>query len=322
MESVKYLESRGVQRMLINSSASRPTLDWMRERGYLVGVYRIYTDIHPNDPGYPQDVYTEKAGNPTRGFKYSETHKSTYRCSLLQLPLMQKLVPPLLREKGYEAMFLDVVTSGAPRECYHLEHPLDRRQDQQVKIDLLKYTTGLGLVVGSEDGSDWAAPYLEYFEGMMMPRRFGYMGRITVANWPEKFEPNAEYINVDLNEKVRAPLWDLVFHDSVVSTWRWNFTPDRYSDPKWWKQHDLIHILGGDMPIFLVSRRHLETNGERIVQTYKYVSEWNAKIGWDELVDHKDWTSDRTVQESRFSSGWAVIVDFADGSFQIHRWKD
>ena len=66
------------------------------------------------------------------------------------------------------------------------------------------------------------------------------------------------------------------------------------------------------------------------------VSEWNAKIGWDELVDHKDLTPDRSVQESRFSSGWAVIVNFSetkpyvagDGatlkpwSYRVYRWKN
>ena len=336
IEAVKLLESKGVNRMLINSGASRETLAWMRERGYLTGSYRIYSDIHPNEPGYPLDAYTEKDGKPTHGFAYSETHKSTYRCSLLQLPFMKEQIPPLIRGKGYDAIFLDVVSAGPPRECYSPEHSLDRRQDQKAKIDLLKYTTGLGLVVGSEDGSDWAAPYLDYFEGMAMPRRFGYIRGVTINNWPQKFELDDENINVDLGEKVRAPLWDLVFHDSVVSTWRWNFTPDRYSDPKWWNKHDLFYIIGGDMPIFVVNRQHLDTYGDRIAQTYHDVSEWNAKIGWDEMVDHKDLTADRSVQESRFSSGWAVIVNFSetkpyaasDGatlrpwSHRVYRWKN
>ena len=114
MEAVKQLESKGVKRMLINSGASRETLAWMRERGYLTGSYRIYSDIRSETSrGYPQDAYTEKDGKPTHGFGYSETHKSTYRCSLLQLPLMKEQIPPLIREKGYEAIFLDVVTCGS-----------------------------------------------------------------------------------------------------------------------------------------------------------------------------------------------------------------
>jgi len=343
VEVVKYLESRGVKRMLINSDAQGKTLDGLRERGYLVGSYRIYTDIYPPRPGlkeevargYTQDAYTLKDGSPIRGFGYSDARKSTYRCSLLQLPLMKELIPPLLREKHYEAIFLDVVTASAARDCYNPAHPLDRLQDLEKKIEMLRYTTGLGLVTGSEDGADWAAPYLDYFEGMVMTRRFGYVAGVTVNTWPSKFDLDDEYINVNLNERVRAPLWDLVFHDSVVSTWRWNFTPDRYSDSKWWTKHDLMDMIGGDVPIFMVNRKHLDANGERIVETYKNVSEWNAKVGWDELVDHRALTADRSVQESRFASGWAMVVNFSADkpyaaelgtiqpwAYRTYRWKN
>jgi hypothetical protein len=331
VESVKLLESKGVRRMLINSDASAKTLDWMRERGYLVGSYRIYTDIYPprftgareeTTRGYPQDAYTLKDGTPTHGFAYSDNRQSTYRCSLLQMPLMKDLIPPLVREKRYEAIFLDVVTSGsAARDCYHPAHPLDRLQDLAHKIELLRYTTGLGLVTGSEDGADWAARYVDYFEGMAMTRHFGYVKNVTVGTWPRKFELDDEYRNVNLNARLRAPLWDLVFHDSVVSTWRWNFTPDRYGDAKWWTTHDLIHLIGGNVPIFMVNLPHLETNGDRIVQTYKTVSEWNARVGWDELVDHRALTTDRSVQESRFSSGWAVEVNFGKETYRMYKWR-
>lgn len=343
VEVVKYLEAKGVKHILVNGDGSAKTLDWMRERGYLVGSYRIYTDIYPPRPGlkeemargYTQDAYAMKDGSPVHGFGYTEERKTTYRCSQLQLPLMKELIPPLVREHHYEAIFLDVVTSGgASRDCYNPAHPLDRPGDLNNKIAMLRYTTGLGLVTGSEDGADWAAPYLDYFEGMVMTRRFGYVKGVTVNTWPSKFDLDDEYINVNLNEKVRAPLWDLVFHDSVVSTWRWNFTPDRYSDPKWWNKHDLMDMIGGDLPIFMVNRKHLEANGERIAQTYKDVSEWNGRIGWDELVDHRALMPDRSVQESRFSSGWAIVINFshdqpysdAQGSikpwsYRIYRWK-
>jgi hypothetical protein len=127
-------------------------------------------------------------------------------------------------------------------------------QDIKERIKVLQFTTSLGVVVGSEDGADWACPYLDYFEGILMLRRFGYIGGVNIGNWPQPFELNDEYTGVELNEKVRAPLWDLVFHDSVVSTWRWNFTPDRYTDPKWWTKHDRFYMLGGDMPIFVLNK--------------------------------------------------------------------
>ena len=342
LEVMKYLEARGVKRMLVNSGASAETLGKMRERGYLTGSYRIYSDIHPPRPGlkeemargYPQDAYTLKDGSPVRGFGFTGTLRTTYRCSTLQLPLMKELIPPLVRDRHYEAIFLDVITSSGARDCYNPAHPIDRLGDREQEVGLLRYTTGLGLVTGSEDGADWAAPYLDYFEGMSMTRRFGYVPRVTVNTWPSKFDLNEEYKEVNLNERVRAPLWDLVYHDSVVSTWRWNFTPDRYSDRKWWRKHDLMLMIAGDMPIFMVNRRHLDENGERIVQTYKDVSEWNGRIAQDELVEHRALTADRSVQESRFSSGWAIVVNFSEErpyagaqgtiapwDYKIYRWR-
>jgi hypothetical protein len=341
---ITYLESKGVNRMLVNSGGSAQRLGWFSQRGYLVGSYEIYSDIDPPAPGeglnrtsgYPQDAYTQADGTPIHGFQYSSTNQSTYRCSLRQLPLMQQLIPPLLQQSTYyQAMFLDVETSLSPTECYSAAHPLDRRGDIQQRIANLQYAGSLGLVIGSEDGNDWAAPYLAYFEGMVMTRRFGMISSVTISNWPQPFDLTDEYINVDLNEQVRAPLWDLVFHDSIVSTWRWEYTPDRYSDPTYWDKQDLIYILGGDMPIFNVDQQLITTDGDRIVQTYNNVSQWNAKIGWDELVDHLDLTADRSVQESRFSSGWAVTVNFSDTasfttsdrvllkpySFRTYRWN-
>ena len=339
---VEKLQSSGAKQLLINSGASPQTLGWMRQRGCLVGSYRIYTDIHEEGKGgphvsrgWPEDAYTMKNGSPIRGFAFSDTRKTTYRCSIRQLPLMEELLPPLVKEKGYEALFLDVVTAMGLQECWHTAHPIDRRMDRQRRIEILKYTASLGLVVGSEDGNDWAAPYLHYYEGISMPRRFGYIGGINIGNWPKTFDLDEEYKGIDLNERVRVPLWDLVFHDSVVSTWRWNFTPDRYSDAKWRDKHDLFYLINGHIPIFPINQTQLQSLGDRVVRSYKDCSEWHAKIGWDELVDHRVLTPDRSVQESRFSSGLAVSVNFsereahamADGakiapmSYRIGNWK-
>mgnify|MGYP001563072546 FL=1 len=137
-------------------------------------------------------------------------------------------------------------------------------------------------------------------------------------SWPKPFDLSEEYREVDLNERVRVPLWDLVFHDSVVSSWRWEHTPDRYADPKWWDKHDLVQLITGSMPIFMVSPAHLETHGDRITQSYRTCAEWHAKIGWDELVDHRALTPDRSVQESRFSSGWSVTVNLSDKPYTTH----
>jgi hypothetical protein len=293
-----------------------------RARGFLTGAYKLYTDIHPPGGrsegngaltrGYPDDAYTLRDGGPTRGYMASKGNPSTYRCSVLQLPLMAELIPPLIGRQGYDALFLDVVTSLPPKECWHPRHRLDCTADVRQRQALLAYTAGLGLVVGSEDGSDWACPYLHYFEGMAMPRRFGY-GKPpeNYNNWRGRFPITEEYLRVDLNEQVRVPLFDLVYHDAVVSTWRWFYSPDQYARPELWDNFDLLTMIAGNMPIFVLSEDVLPGRGERILQTHRTAAAWHERIGWDELVDHRALTPDRSVQESRFSSGWAVIANFS-----------
>ncbi len=150
IEVVKTLEAMGVRRMLINSNASKETLAWMSARGHLTGTYRMYTGIRPGAPGYPEDGYAQKDGTPLRGWAYSEQNKSTYRCSVRQIALMEEQVPPLILEKKYEALFLDQVTSFSLHECYQPTHPLDRRQDRdwanlllRIHLMLTQIHTGL-----------------------------------------------------------------------------------------------------------------------------------------------------------------------------------
>ena len=52
----------------------------------------------------------------------------------------------------------------------------------------------------------------------------------------------------------------------------------------------------------------------RYLQTYRNVCGWHEKIGFDEMVAHRFLTDDRLIQETRFSSGRAVVVNFSDSA--------
>ena len=113
-----------------------------------------------------------------------------------------------------------------------------------------------------------------------MPRRFGYSKPPeNFANHIDTFAVTDEYINIDLSERVRVPLFDIVYHDSVVSTWRWYFSPDLYSDRKLWDRHDLLYMISGNMPIYALNKDVIPAKGARIVQTYNDCCKWNEKIG-------------------------------------------
>ena len=56
---------------------------------------------------------------------------------------------------------------------------------------------------------------------------------------------------------------------------------------------------------------------DRYLRTYRDVCGWHEKIGFDEMLQHGFLSDDRLVQQSRFSSGWTVVVNFSDDP-----WKD
>jgi hypothetical protein len=50
----------------------------------------------------------------------------------------------------------------------------------------------------------------------------------------------------------------------------------------------------------------------RYLRTYRNVCGWHEQIGFEEMIDHRFLSRDRLVQETRFASGWAVVVNFGD----------
>jgi len=176
-------------------------------------------------------------------------------------------------------------------------------------------------------------PYVHYLEGL------GTIGRAKIPGVgvdvsPIKTTPKYEALN--LSGKYRIPLFQLVYHDAVFCTFRWEFTPDRYENAELWKKQDLITMMYGYMPIFVENFESLRQRGQMIKQSVAAVLSWREKIGMDELVDHKSLTDDRMVQVSKFSSGYAIIVNFSEDrtivlsndegiaplSYFVYKWTD
>ena len=80
----------------------------------------------------------------------------------------------------------------------------------------------------------------------------------------------------------------------------------------------MMNILFGTAPLVcmhpkagnVIGTPEWETVKDRYLQTYRNVCGWHEQIGFDEMTDHRFLSKDRLVQETRFSSGQAVVVNF------------
>ena len=55
------------------------------------------------------------------------------------------------------------------------------------------------------------------------------------------------------------------------------------------------------------------------MRTCRDVCGWHEKIGFDEMIDHRFLTKNRLVQETRFSSGHTVVVNFGSAAWEDQR---
>ena len=328
-ENIAELKRLGVERAVV-SGFSGNQVRQMNKWGYLAGRYDIYTDLY--EPGtrpstwercqgfaFPNDVIKKADGSNQVGWcpilnpRTGKKDPSYVICWTCGLRVLQEKMPKRLAKTPFSAYFLDCVTSTRLRECYDPNHPLTRTGDRGTRIKQLAYlSSGLGLVVGSETGRDWAVPVADYFEGIMSTAAF-FATPKEIHEIPfVSIESNPRYEEYGTNPQRRVPLFQLVYGDCVETTWRWGDNSHRM--PALWAQKDLLHIIHASMPMWVLWDPHQElfwANTRRFKECYDNVCRWRRAVGYSEMTNHERLGKDALVQRSSFANGAAVTVNFA-----------
>lgn len=236
-------------------------------------------------------------------------------CDRQAVAYAQERIPAELKTHPYHSRFIDTTTASPWRECYDPQHPMTRTESRKFKMDLLKYVSeDCGLVTGCETGHEASVPYLHYFEGMLSlgPYRVPDSGRDmlkAVEDVPEqvaKFQTGHFY---------RLPLWELVYHDCVVSQWYWGDYNNKL--PSLWTRRDLLNALYGTPPMFMFNREIWNKNRERFVESYRQVAPVARATGYAEMLEHRWLTPDHAVQQTRFANGVTVTANFGDAPYRL-----
>jgi hypothetical protein len=329
------LKASGLDRVLWANEESPDVVDQLNALGYLTGRYDIYTDEYqPSAPKWdrksdlwPTDLAVDKNGNYQQSWVDYQTgpdgkkvgYPADACCSIPGLARAKRDIPADLSTHQYSARFIDTITASEWRECYSPDHPTTRTQDKQAKMKLLDFVADTEhLVTGSETGIDCAVPYEDYFEGMESLARYrlpdsGY--KIGVYQ-----TPTPDFLKYQIGVGYRIPLFELVYHDCMVSTWYWGDASNQ--EPEVWRQRDLWNILYGTNPIYILDSTRWASTKDRVVQSYTDVSKADRAVGYAQMVDHKFLTADKTVQETLWSNGVAIIVNLGQTPFKTKAGPD
>ncbi|MBN1443664.1 MAG: hypothetical protein JXA90_13225 [Planctomycetes bacterium] len=332
---VRELRSLGIERILWSNRAKPDVIRAMNQmEGVLTSRYDIYQDLM--DPqvvkeklrgvhadwtqrGWPEDLMLDERGEWRRGWRVRGKDGAMYPCGVLcdrqAIAYARDRVAEELKTHPYRCRFIDTTTASPWRECYDPSHPMTRRDSRRWKMELLRLMSEeMRLVTGSETGHEAAVPYVHYFEGMLSlgPYRVPDAGRNMIEPVLEVPERVARF---QLGEKYRLPLWELVYHDCVVAQWYWGDYNNKL--PSIWGKRDLFNILYATPPMFMFNRAIWEAHKERFARTYRDVCPLVRRVGYQEMTDHRFLTADRGVQQTAFSGGLRITVNFTGDPFRL-----
>ncbi len=335
--SLKFAQeakAAGVEKMIIHGRSAPQEMKAINELGYLTSEYDNYTDIFQVEPGKEVDAHHDQLpdhavlktdGERMKAWLTWDKKQYMKRCPAFWVPAAKAVIPKVLAERPFLGRFIDVTTAEDLYECYDPNHPLTRSAKRQCGVDLLSYTRSLGLVTGGEHGRYWAVPCLDYIEGMQSGGSFSWP-----AGWllrPKskdqefenphggKFGKWSGYEKWGIGHQYRIPLWELVFHDCVVSTWYWGDSSDFLLEaaPEITPKKDAFNVLYGTSPLLWANKEGSWPNARDIfLRTYRNTCKLHEVIAGKELLSHEFVTPERSVQRTRFADGTEVVVNFGD----------
>jgi len=306
------------------------------EAGYLIGAYHNASWIQSRwieaDPSLKDAAVLPADGKLTYIGNAWDAKGRLDRCPAAHTDVLQQRSQQA-HDAGLNYFFTDCTTTGGSiHECYHPKHAVARNQGAAQLNAAVQTAADVGMVVGSERGKWWAAGTTHVFEGIETLIDYGgpYYGKGDATHWvgpylEDKPGYSEMFLGYDLNPARRVPLFQLVYHDSVYCTRRWNQDPGR--DPGLWDRHDLMNILYGTTPLFFMHPKAGNVIGtpawekvkDRYLQTYRNVCGWHEKIGFETMLDHRFLDDARLVQETRFGNGLSVVVNFGSRPWQDPR---
>ena len=288
--------------------------------GFLPTHYEIYRDTIPKPEahlitptrlkrnhmidGWPDEITVAADGSllkcwPIKG-KDGQFHYENAACDIMALRRCMNRVPEDKKRYGWEARFIDVLGGGLD-ECYHPDHGMTRTDSSRYRCALLGFLMDYGMLSGTEQIHEDYLPYTAYNEGNMSPQKYRMpdAGRrmATVLRGDEIPESVDRYI---LNPKYRAPLWELAFHDCMVSYWYWG--DSAVSCPERIGVRDLFCQLYGQPEMYSFSVENWDELKDLIAASYHRTHGVAKQVGYEEMLSFSYLTKDLLVQKTEFES--------------------
>ncbi|HEX8595200.1 MAG TPA: glycoside hydrolase [Pseudomonas sp.] len=340
--TINKLEAAGLKRLWLGVADGWEGGLWHPEAvraavraGYLIAPYDSYETALPATENFDwatahlgSDAVRDcpivlKDGTLKKGFQQSG-HYVDPRCVR---PLLEGRIKAIQAQAGFNSWFLDAYAAGMLFDSYKPGATLTQQQKAAAHIDAARWITQVqGLPVGSEDGNAVTAQGIVFAHGMQTPY-FGwgdtdletdqqspfYLGAWHPRRQPELFfkpTPVKEpYLSMHFDPATRLPLYQAVFHGSLITSHHWLFDSLKLSNVRAW--NELVQLLYNVPPLYNLSTDTLKERLPAIQRQDKFFRPLHQRLAARSMTDFRWLTEDRQVQQTTFADGSRLIANFA-----------
>ena len=328
-----------------------------KELGYLIGPYDSYHSIHhPDEPDtwetaqfdlelYETGAVVRADGRKRRGFQ-----GKGYKLSpLAARPYVEKRVTEIM-SKGipFNSWFIDCDAYGELFDDYSELHPATQKDDMNARLDRMSFIRDTyQMVIGSEGGAAYAVPVIHFAHGMMTPvigwgdpdlkdkKSEYYLGGYWPPDGPAIFVKQVplkeEYYHFSYDPRFRLPLYETVFHDSVIATHQWGYGSLKFKDQV--DTVELLELLYNVPPLYHMNLEEFKKHKQKMKTHYEFFSPLHRELGLLPMTDFVWLTPDRMVQRTAFGDRVQIVANFRteDYNYQgrsipkrsiLAKWRD
>lgn len=347
---LKDLQNSGVDRacLVLNDLGAgrrRPEIAQRADQmGYAYGAYDSYHSLHvPSEPDTWATAQfdmmalengpilrrdgTREPGFKGKGFKFSP---------LVARPYVERRVTTMMVYSPFSAWFVDCDATGESYDNYSEVVPATEGSDFAARMERLQWISrSFNVPVGSEKGMALASSALFFAHGMLTPplnwrdpdfkdaNSPYYMGNYTPEGAPSLFfkpvrlKPSTRKFFLD--PYYRLPLYQIAFHDSVVTTHHWTSASLKFEEER--ASTALVEQLYNLPPLYHLNRDTWLAQSKQIVARHKFFGPLHRELGLHPMTDFLWLTSDRTIQMTTFANGTYIVANFSNEPWQSESFK-
>ncbi|MHC4584687.1 MAG: glycoside hydrolase [Planctomycetota bacterium] len=316
----------------------RPDLAKQADRmGYLFGTYDSFHSIH--DPSlrgtdntwttaqfdrelFEKGPIVRKDGKKRGGFKGAGFKLSP----IAARAHVEKRVRENMKNVPYSYYFVDCDAYGEVYDDYSPFHRASQADDVRARLDRLAWISDtFNVVVGSEGGSSYSAKVIHLAEGMFGPG-FGwgdpdlkdrnsefYLGHYYPPEGPKVFVKQVpmkeKYQYFYYDPRFRLPLYEIVFHDSIVTTHQWANSSLKYSNIL--DTVALTELLYMVPPLYHMNLDEFDRYRDIMKKHYDFFSPLHREFGFAQMTDFNWLSSDKKLQRAVFDGRMELIANYS-----------